>query len=282
MDIKTKWKTFLANEKLKNTLYDIIFQSDTPKGKIFDVTLMVCIIVSILITIFDSLFTSPYLVVPLVILEYLLTIFFTLEYLARLYCSPNRKAYVLSFFGIIDLISILPMYLGFFLHSARFMIVLRSIRLIRVFRIFKLFSFIDEGYALLRSISQSMRKLLVFFLFVLILNICIGTLMYMVEGNLPDTAFTSIPRSIYWSIVTMTTVGYGDITPTTGLGQILSSVVMLLGYTIIAVPTGIVSSTMVENRYKAANRACPNCGRTGHELNSKFCRFCGSELETDK
>jgi len=282
MSLKQRWLRFLANTELKQKLYDIIFQSDTPKGKIFDITLMICIVVSILITIFDSIFTSPYLVVPLIVLEYLLTIFFTFEYLARLYSSPNRKAYALSFFGIIDLISILPMYLGFFLHSARFMIVLRSIRLIRVFRVFKLFSFIDEGYALLTSIRQSMRKLLVFFLFVLILNICIGTIMYMVEGDVPDTAFTSIPRSIYWSIVTMTTVGYGDITPTTHIGQLLASVVMLLGYTIIAVPTGIVSSTMVENRYKAANRACPNCGRTGHDLESKYCRFCGSELETDK
>lgn len=282
MGLKQRWISFLANTELKQKLYDIIFQSDTPKGKGFDILLMLCIVVSILITVFDSIFTSPYLVVPLVVLEYLLTLFFTFEYLARLYCSPNRKAYVLSFFGIIDLLSILPMYLGFFLHSARFMIVLRSIRLIRVFRIFKLFSFIDEGYALLSSIRQSMRKLLVFFLFVLILNICIGTMMYMVEGDLPDTQFSSIPRSIYWSIVTMTTVGYGDITPTTHLGQLFSSVVMLLGYTIIAVPTGIVSSTMVENRYKAALRACPNCGHTGHDLDAKFCRFCGSELENDK
>jgi len=282
MRLKQRWLRFLANAELKQQLYDIIFQSDTPKGKIFDITLMICIVVSILITIFDSIFTTPWLVIPLIVLEYLLTIFFTFEYLARLYCSPNRKAYALSFFGLIDLLSILPMYLGFFLHSARFMIVIRSIRLIRVFRIFKLFSFIDEGQILLRSISQSMRKLVVFFLFVLIMNICIGTLMYMVEGNIPGTQFTSIPVSIYWSIVTMTTVGYGDITPVTHLGQLLSSVVMLLGYTIIAVPTGIVSSTMVENRYKAANRACPNCGRTGHELESKYCRFCGSELESDK
>lgn len=282
MSIKQRWLRFLANAELKQKLYDIIFQSDTPKGKLFDITLMVCIVISIVITIFDSLFSSPYLVIPMVVLEYVLTIFFTFEYLARLYCSPNRKAYALSFFGIIDLLSILPMYLGFFLHNARFMIVLRSIRLTRVFRVFKLFSFIDEGYALLRSIRQSMRKLLVFFLFVLIINICIGTLMYMIEGSLPETQFTSIPQSIYWSIVTMTTVGYGDITPTTTLGQFLSSVVMLLGYTIIAVPTGIVSSAMVETRFKAAHRACPNCGRTDHELEAKYCRFCGSELETDK
>lgn len=282
MSLKSRWKAFLNNQELKAKLYDIIFQSDTPKGKFFDIFLMVCIVISILITIFDSLFTSPWLVVPLIVLEYLLTLFFTFEYLARLYCSQNWKAYALSFFGIIDLLSILPMYLGFFLHSARFMIVLRSIRLIRVFRIFKLFSFIDEGYLLLKSISNSMRKLMVFFLFVLILNICIGTLMYMVEGNIPGTQFTSIPASIYWSIVTMTTVGYGDITPTTNIGQTLASIVMLLGYTIIAVPTGIVSSTMVADHRRSDNRACPNCGRTGHELNAKHCKYCGSELEDDK
>ena len=256
MSIRQRWEQLMANQPLKLKLYEIIFGSDTPMGKTFDITLMICIVVSILITIFDSLFTNPWIVGSLVILEYLLTLFFTFEYLARLYCSPHPRDYAFSFFGIIDLVSILPMYLGWLLPGARFVIVLRSIRLIRIFRIFKLFSFLDEGYKLMESLKQSFKKIFVFFLFVLIMVICLGTIMYMVEGNQPGTQFTDIPTSIYWSIVTMTTVGYGDITPVTSIGRFFAGIVMLLGYTIVAVPTGIVSSEMVkqsqnlEEKYK--------------------------------
>lgn len=246
MSIKQRWQQLMANQPLKHKLYEIIFGSDTPMGKSFDILLMACIVLSILITIFDSLFTNPWIVGSLVVLEYLLTLFFTFEYLARLYCSPRARDYALSFFGVIDLLSILPMYLGWLLPEARFVIILRSIRLIRVFRIFKLFSFLDEGYKLMESLKQSFKKIFVFFLFVLILVICLGTMMYMVEGNEPNTQFTDIPTSIYWAIVTMTTVGYGDITPVTALGRFFAGIVMLLGYTIIAVPTGIVSSEMVK------------------------------------
>ena len=250
MSIKQRWRELMTNQPLKHKLYEIIFGSDTPMGKSFDILLMLCIVVSIFITIFDSLFTNPWIVGSLVVLEYLLTLFFTFEYLARLYCSPRPRDYALSFFGIIDLVSILPMYLGWLLPGARFVIVLRSIRLIRVFRIFKLFSFLDEGYMLMESLKQSFKKIFVFFLFVLILVICLGTVMYMVESGEPDTQFTDIPTSIYWAIVTMTTVGYGDITPVTPIGRFFAGIVMLLGYTIIAVPTGIVSSEMVKQGNK--------------------------------
>lgn len=279
MGIKERWRSFMNNDALKNELYDIIFESDTPLGKTFDVTLMIMIVLSILITMFDSLLTAQLGVYIMVGLEYLFTAFFTIEYLVRLYCSPNKKAYATSFFGIIDLISILPMYLGFFIHSVRFMIVLRSIRLIRVFRIFKLFSFLNEGYLLLESIRASLKKILVFFLFVVIMVICLGTVMFMVEGGQPDSPFTDIPTSIYWAIVTMTTVGYGDITPVTPFGRFFSSVVMLLGYTIIAVPTGIVSASMVKASQNAAKRVCPNCGRAGHDDNATHCKYCGGELD---
>ena len=279
MGLKKKWQALMENQALKDKLYEIIFGSDTPAGKRFDIVLMVAIVVSILITIFDSLFVSFWPTLILVILEYLLTAFFTFEYLARLYCSPKPKAYAMSFFGIIDLLSILPMYLGFFLHGARFMIVLRSFRLIRVFRIFKLFSFLQEGYLLLESIKQSFRKISVFFLFVLIIVICLGTVMYMVECDAPGTQFTDIPTSIYWSVVTMTTVGYGDITPVTTAGRFFSAIVMLLGYTIIAVPTGIVSASMIQASQDAANRVCPNCGKAGHDATATHCKYCGSELE---
>ena len=279
MGLKKRWQALMENQALKDKLYEIIFGSDTPAGKRFDIVLMIAIVVSILITIFDSLFVSFWPTLILVILEYLLTAFFTFEYLARLYCSPKPKAYALSFFGVIDLLSILPMYLGFFLHGARFMIVLRSFRLIRVFRIFKLFSFLQEGYLLLESIKQSFRKISVFFLFVLIIVICLGTVMYMVECDAPGTQFTDIPTSIYWSVVTMTTVGYGDITPVTTAGRFFSAIVMLLGYTIIAVPTGIVSASMIQASQDAANRVCPNCGKAGHDATATHCKFCGSELE---
>lgn len=245
MTLKERWHALMSNQPLKRKLYEIIFGSDTRLGRMFDIVLMICIVVSILITIFDSLVSNPWLVATLVIMEYLLTAFFTFEYLARLYCSPKPRDYALSFFGLVDLISILPMYLGWLLPGARFMIVLRSIRLIRVFRIFKLFSFLEEGFLLMESIRQSFKKILVFFLFVVIMVICLGTIMYAIEGNQPGTQFTSIPASIYWAIVTMTTVGYGDVIPVTSLGRFFAGVVMLLGYTIVAVPTGIVSASMV-------------------------------------
>ena len=279
MGLRHKWEALKNNQALKDNLYDIIFGSDTPAGKRFDIVLMIAIVVSILITIFDSMFVNYWATLALVILEYLLTAFFTFEYLARIYCSPKPRAYALSFFGIIDLLSILPMYLGFFVHGARFMIVLRSFRLIRVFRIFKLFTFLQEGYLLLESIKQSLRKISVFFLFVLIIVICLGTVMYMVECDEPGTQFTDIPTSIYWAIVTMTTVGYGDITPITTLGRFFSAIVMLLGYTIIAVPTGIVSASMIQASHDAANRVCPNCGKAGHDATATHCKYCGSQLE---
>ncbi len=279
MGLRQKWEALKNNQALKDNLYDIIFGSDTPAGKRFDIVLMIAIVVSILITIFDSMFVNYWATLALVILEYLLTAFFTFEYLARIYCSPKPRAYALSFFGIIDLLSILPMYLGFFVHGARFMIVLRSFRLIRVFRIFKLFTFLQEGYLLLESIKQSLRKISVFFLFVLIIVICLGTVMYMVECDEPGTQFTDIPTSIYWAIVTMTTVGYGDITPITTLGRFFSAIVMLLGYTIIAVPTGIVSASMIQASHDAANRVCPNCGKAGHDATATHCKYCGSQLE---
>jgi voltage-gated potassium channel len=268
------------NTALKQKLYDIIFESDTPAGKAFDVVLIICILLSILITIFDSLISQIlWLKHTLIVLEYFFNLFFTAEYILRLYCSPNPKAYAKSFFGIIDLLSILPMYLGFFIHSARYALVLRSFRLIRIFRIFRLFSFLEEGQLLLDSIRNSFKKISIFFLFVLILAISLGTLMYMVEGHIPDTQFTSIPNSIYWAIVTITTVGYGDIAPVTGAGRFFSGIVMLLGYTIIAVPTGIFSASLISFSKKRSKRVCPNCGKPGHDNDAIRCKYCGSELE---
>ncbi|MGM9760391.1 MAG: ion transporter [Parabacteroides sp.] len=265
----------------KKELYTIIFESDTRDGKLFDTVLIGFILSSILVVIFESLWSgNNYINWGLQGLEYLFTAFFTLEYALRIYCSPNPRRYIFSFFGIIDLLSTLPLYLGFFVSGARYLLILRSFRLIRVFRVFKLFSFLDEGNLLMQSLWISRAKIGVFFLFVLILNISIGTLMYMVEGGQPDTQFSNIPASIYWSIVTMTTVGYGDITPSTSAGRFLSAAVMLLGYTIIAVPTGIVSAAMVsEERHRRKSSPCPYCGQQISEPDARFCPHCGEKMK---
>ena len=180
-----------------------------------------------------------------------------------------------------DLLASLPVYLSFFLKGAHYLLVIRAFRLIRIFRIFKLFSFISEGNLLLRSLRISAPKISVFFFFVLILVTSMGTVMYMIEGDVPGSEFNNIPNSIYWAIVTMTTVGYGDITPVTPVGRFLSAIIMLTGYTIIAVPTGIVSAAMVSQQKKQAERQCPHCHQTGHDAETVYCKYRGKELESD-
>ena len=217
-------------------------------------------------------------------MEYLFTAFFTFEYLTRIYCSPRPRKYIFSFFGIVDLLATLPLYIGLLFPGARYLLIIRAFRLIRVFRVFKLFNFLNEGERLLTALRESSKKIAVFFLFVVILVTSIGTLMYMIEGTQPNSQFNNIPNSIYWAIVTMTTVGYGDITPATGLGKFLSACVMLIGYTIIAVPTGIVSASMMKDYKRRRDKECPNCHRSGHEDNAEFCKYCGHHLnpsETD-
>lgn len=247
MNLRNYWNRLMHNEALKRKIYVIIFESDTPMGKLFDVALMIFIVLSILIVMAESIngwanVVGPYLRVA----EYIFTFFFTAEYVLRLYCAPQPRRYALSFFGIVDLLATLPLYLTWIVGPSRYLLIVRTFRLIRVFRVFKLFNFLDEGRLLLYSLYVSSRKIAVFFLFVLLLVISVGTLMYMIEGQLPGTSFSNIPNSIYWAVVTLTTVGYGDITPVTPFGRFLSAVVMLTGYTIIAVPTGIVSASMMQ------------------------------------
>ena len=198
--------------------------------------------------------------------------------------SPRPRKYIFSFFGIVDLLATLPLYIGLLFPGARYLLIIRAFRLIRVFRVFKLFNFLNEGERLLTALRESSKKIAVFFLFVVILVTSIGTLMYMIEGTQPNSQFNNIPNSIYWAIVTMTTVGYGDITPVTGFGKFLSACVMLIGYTIIAVPTGIVSASMMKDYKRRRDKECPNCHRSGHEDNAEFCKYCGHHLnpsETD-
>jgi len=274
---------FLHDEELKHRLYVIIFESDTPLGKFFDVSLLVMILLSIVLIIIESMQGLPAIWKQVfTIFEYVFTFFFTVEYLLRLYCSPRPMRYVFSFFGIIDFLSTIPLYLGWIFGSARYLMVFRTFRLIRVFRVFKLFSFLEEGDLLLRSLYSAGHKILVFFLFEVILVISLGTLMYMIEGGLEGSQFKDVPTSIYWAVVTMTTVGYGDIAPITPVGRFLSTVVMLLGYTIIAVPTGIMSAQFVQQqkKQKSVKHTCAECG-SPLPHNAHYCPFCGNEIEND-
>lgn len=281
---KARIRQFMHNERLKNKLYSIIFESDTPLGKLFDVSLLWAIILSILLVIVESMQgLPPVMKTVFTVSEYLFTFFFTFEYLCRLYCSPKPWKYAFSFFGVIDLLSTLPLYIGWIVGSARYLIILRTFRLIRVFRVFKLFSFLEEGDNLLRSLLLSSRKIMVFFLFVVIMVISLGTLMYMVEGNVENSQFTDVPTSIYWATVTMTTVGYGDIAPITTAGRFLSAIIMLLGYTIMAVPTGIVSAQFISDHQERKNpkHKCPECGNP-ISPKAHYCSFCGKEQPLNK
>ena len=274
-------KKFNIIMKDKMRLNNIVGNSDSRAGRIFDMVVMIAIIISLVVAFVE---TQPAVVGRfkdvLTVLEYVLTIFFTIEYILRIYCSSNPRSYIFSFFGIIDLLATLPLYLSFipYLSSARYLFILRVFRLTRIFRVLKLFAFINEGYLLMQSIRLSLRKILVYFLFVIILVIILGTLMFMVEGGQPGTQFTDLGASIYWAIVTLTTVGYGDITPVTLVGRFLSGIVMILGYTIIAVPTGIVSATMIdETKRRGKDGRCPRCNEKT-DLKANYCQHGGERL----
>lgn len=283
MKLIERFNRFRHNRRLKQKLYVIIFESDTPAGKLFDVLLIACILFSVLLVIIESLKGLPtYLTTPFIILEFIFTGFFTFEYLTRIYCSPSPRKYIFSFFGIVDLLATLPLYIGLLFPGARYLLIIRIFRLIRIFRVFKLFNFLTEGERLLVALKESSKKIAVFFLFVVVLVISIGTIMYMIEGSQTNSQFNNIPNSIYWAIVTMTTVGYGDITPATGLGKFLSAIVMLIGYTIIAVPTGIVSVSMMKDYRRLREKQCPHCHQSGHDENAVYCKFCGGALKPEE
>ncbi len=287
-------KKIFAIIKDKKRLHSILFEGNDPLSRPVDIFIMVCIGLCVLMASLESVVkVDDYslqaifhqelsgigiLKTCIIVLEYVLSILFTIEYILRVYCSPVKKDYVLSFFGIIDFLATLPQLLSIFFPPLRYLSIMRTFRLIRIFRVLKLFAFINEGYLLLESIRKSINKILVYFFFVVVLVCILGTLMFIVEGQIPGTEFTSIPKSIYWAIVTLTTVGYGDITPTTGLGQFLSGIVMILGYTIIAVPTGIVSASMIDTtKKKGQNGRCPRCNEKT-DLNANYCKHCGERL----
>ena len=273
---------FLHNDELKRKLHVLLFEPDTPRGKQFEHILLSSIAGMVFVVMLESIHSLPYAVsLVLKVLEYLFLFAFSVEYLTRIYCSPRPERYIFSFFGIIDMLATVPFYIGLFFPSIRHFLIIRMFRLIRALHVFQLHSIIEEGNLLLVSLRRSINKMLVFFLFVVILVMIIGTVMYIVEGNMEGTSFSNIPNSIYWAIVTVTTVGYGDITPVTPLGRFLSAMTMLLGYTIIAVPTGIVSAQMHNEIRKAhaAARRCPYCGTEGHGDTATFCWHCGRTLK---
>ncbi len=264
---------------LRRNIYTIIFEADTKAGLRFDLFLIAAILASILVVIVDSVQSVNVRHAQLMrILEWGFTLLFTLEYAARLYCVENRWRYAASFFGIIDLLSILPTYIAFFVPEAHVLIDVRILRLLRIFRVLKLTLYVAEYSALMRALRASRRKILIFITFVLMLDLLLGTLMYVIEG--PVHGFTSIPMAMYWAIVTMTTVGYGDLTPHTDAGRFLSSAMMLLGWGILAVPTGIVASEMTAQRVQrgVTTRTCPACLTEGQDADAKFCKECGTAL----
>ncbi len=271
----------MKQNKLRQKLHEIIFEADTPAGKAFDVALLIAILASVLVVILESIpqYGQRYGRF-FYALEWGFTVFFTIEYILRIYSVYRPRHYILSFYGIIDLLSILPTYLSLFLTGSSSLLVIRSLRLLRIFRIFKMVGFLKQARLLTASLRRSMPKILVFLSFVLVLVTIIGSLMYLIEGPV-NPGFDSIPHSIYWAIVTLTTVGYGDITPLTSLGQFLSAIVMLIGYAIIAVPTGIISADIVHSNYqkhKVSTQACPHCSAEGHTSDAAFCKYCGGKL----
>jgi len=262
----------------RETLHEIIFEAETPAGKAFDVGLLLAIILSVLAVLLDSVpelhtkYGFQFLIV-----EWFFTGLFTIEYMLRLICVRRPLRYASSFFGVVDFLAIVPTYLSVLIPGAQSLLVIRALRLLRVFRVLKLAHFVGEARILRAALHASARKIIVFLGTVLTLVLIIGALMYLIEGE--RYGFTSIPESIYWAIVTMTTVGYGDIAPATLLGRVLASAVMITGYGIIAVPTGIVTVELARvPRRPVSTRSCPSCTAEGHDGDAVFCKYCGARL----
>ena len=264
-------------------LHEIIFGANTKIGKLFDVVLFYVIIASIILVMLESVRQLDARFHTLFkVLEWIITILFSIEYIARIITIKTPRKYIFSFYGIIDLLSTIPMYLSFVFVGSHSLVALRALRLLRVFRILKLARYMGESTNFVIALKESRAKIAVFLSFVVILCIILGTLMYLIEA--PESGFTSIPRSVYWAIVTLTTVGYGDIAPQTPLGQLIASAIMILGYGIIAIPTGIVSAQMVKSDKKeliTSVKSCKNCLFDEHTDDSKFCSKCGFKLDEE-
>lgn len=278
MPEKNLLKSSINHSLIKNKIYIIIEGTDTPAGKLFDVLILVAIITSVLVVMLDSvLFLRLQYGRLFFVAEWFFTILFTIEYALRLYSTPNLRRYVTSFYGAVDLLALLPTYLSLFFAGTHYLLVVRILRILRIFRVFRLKSYMQQAGFLAAAFKTSQHKITVFFLSLLLLVTIFGSVLYVVEG--PENGFTSIPLSIYWAVVTLTTVGYGDISPKTPLGQAIASMVMITGYAIIAVPTGIFTAELTRTmRPQLQPISCPNCGKFGHATNAKFCDRCGHDL----
>ncbi|HPS26805.1 MAG TPA: ion transporter [Bacteroidales bacterium] len=263
--------------KIKQRLYEIIFEADTKAGKLFDVCLLAIILLSIFLVILESISSirMQYGYI-LRVLEWGITIIFTLEYLARIWVTEKPLKYIFSIYGVIDLLALLPTYLDFFFVGGHNMIVIRALRLLRIFRIFKLSRYIKAARTIASALWSNREKISVFILFVFTMATIIGTVMYLIEGD--QSGFDDIPTAIYWAVVTLTTVGYGDLSPSTGIGQFLASVVMVLGYSIIAVPTGMVTATLIGNKKVSNTQVCSRCMYDKHDNDANYCKICGTSL----
>jgi voltage-gated potassium channel len=262
----------------KQTVRVIIFEAHTPSGRAFDIALIVLILASVLAVMLDSVerFHQRYGDL-LYTIEWAFTILFTIEYALRLWCIEHTARYARSFYGIVDLLGILPTYLSLLLADSQYLLVVRILRVLRVFRVLRMVRYVGEAQLLTEALRASRRKITVFISTVLALVVVFGSLMYLIEGE--SSGFTSIPKSIYWAVITLTTVGYGDLTPVTPLGQAFATIVMILGYGIIAVPTGIVTLELSEAHRRVANtRTCPGCSAEGHQREAAFCWRCGEHL----
>lgn len=262
----------------KERLFEIIFESDTRSGKWFDLLLIICIILSVTAVMLESMASiRQEFRTAFQWLEWFFTALFTIEYVIRIYCVPNRMRYIFSFYGLVDLVSIAPTYLGLFVTDAHYLLVIRILRILRIFRILKLTRYMSQAKLLTDALYRSQEKVTVFFFSIFSLAIIFGATMYIVEGA--ENGFTNIPKSVYWVIVTITTVGYGDISPQTGLGQVIASFIMITGYSIIAIPTGIFAAELsqVIKQDKLA-RVCPGCKAAGHEAKANYCHDCGAKL----
>lgn len=265
---RTKWRDYL---------HAVIFEAETPVGKWFDILLIACILVSVLAVMLDSVSSinirhGDFLTA----VEWFFTIVFTIEYVLRLICVDRPLLYATSFFGIVDILAIIPTYLSLFIPGSEYLLVVRILRILRIFRVLKLVQYMAEALLLMKALRASGRKITVFLFTVITLVIILGSLMYLIEGS--QNGFTSIPRSIYWAIVTLTTVGYGDISPQTSIGQVLAAFIMILGYSIIAVPTGIVTVELSRVSGKQATRSCKACSVQGHDNDAVFCKYCGAKF----
>ncbi|NEV93118.1 ion transporter [Psychroflexus sp. YR1-1] len=265
----------------KEKVHEVIYEADTTTGKAFDVVLIVVILASLTLVVLDSVESISLKYHNLfVTLEWIITIFFTIEYILRIISIKQPKNYIFSFYGIVDFLSTIPLYISLIFAGSGALLSLRALRLLRVFRVFKLARYTGAGSVVSVALKRSMPKILIFLYSVIIVSFVSGTIMYLVEG--PENGYTSIPIGIYWTIVTLTTVGFGDIHPVTPLGQFIATLIMLLGYGIIAVPTGIVTAEMTKENFSRNTQVCYNCGESQHKDNAEFCHKCGYPLNKSK